>query len=351
MKGIAHFLTGVALATCFPDVVALARQGSLLPVLGGVGAALPDLLDFRFLRYFEHYDLELDPGLLPGRAAADAVADGLVRAMREAFERGVPRRVMAHTVRLGVDCWRRYTIQLDPRAGTLSVRMGPLVTTGGVVVPGTEPQHAVEPSDAVAVRALDLPLAEADSRHFDVDIFTGPSFTFRREGDRLTVAFLDWHHRWTHSLPVAVAIGACLGVCVGWGWGPVQGRWAAIVALIGATAHVLEDQLGHMGCNLLWPLTRERTPGLGLLHSGDPVPNFLVVWTSIALILLNLDRFAGPGVLSQGPYLLLVMGLPWLLLGGAHLLRRLRGGVDLGAKAGYAVSDGERRSEAEARAD
>jgi membrane-bound metal-dependent hydrolase YbcI (DUF457 family) len=439
MKGIAHFLTGVALATCFPDVVALARQGSLLPVLGGIGAALPDLLDFRFLRYFERLDLEIDPGSLPDYAAAEAVAEALVRTMREAFEGGAPRRVIAHTVRLGVDCWRRYTLRFDPHAGTLSVVMGPLVTTGGAEVPRAMRQRtlqrqagqagerqrtlqrqagqaaerqqtlqrqagqaverqqtlqrqagqaverqrtlqrqagqaverqrtlqrqagqaverrqtlqrqtgqAAEPPEGIAVRALGFPLADMVSRQYDIDIFTGPSFTFRRVDDRLTVDFLDWHHRWTHSLALAVVVGVCVGACVSLGWGSVLGRWAALVAMLGAAAHALEDQLGHMGCNLLWPLTRERTPGLGLLHAGDPLPNFLVVWTSLALILFNLDRFGGPGSLPRGPYLLLAIGLPWLLIVGTYPAGGQRGASEAPDSAG----DADRLAEAEAHAD
>jgi hypothetical protein len=53
MKGIAHFVTGVAIATFFPEVVESAAQGSLLPMLGGVAGILPDTLDFKFVRYLE----------------------------------------------------------------------------------------------------------------------------------------------------------------------------------------------------------------------------------------------------------------------------------------------------------
>jgi membrane-bound metal-dependent hydrolase YbcI (DUF457 family) len=284
--------------------------------------------------------------MLPDRAAAEAVADALVRVMGEAFA-GQPRRVIAHTVRVNVDCWRRYTIALDSGTGTLIVRMGPLVTTGGVSLPGQERPPDSASSEGAAVRKLNFPLAGETSREYDVDIFNGPSFTFRREGTHLRVDFLDWHHRWTHSLTLAVATGLVLGLGVMLAWGNVQGRWAALVAMLGAAAHVLEDQLGHMGCNLLWPLTRERTPGPGLLHAGDPIPNFLVVWTSLAVILYNLDRFGGPGLLSAGTYLPLVVGLPWLLLGSAHLLS-LRKVTNQAAGETHDVGDFERRAEAEA---
>ena len=51
MKSIAHFLTGIAIATLFPEVVHRAAEGSLLPVLGGIAGVLPDTLDFKFVRY------------------------------------------------------------------------------------------------------------------------------------------------------------------------------------------------------------------------------------------------------------------------------------------------------------
>ena len=53
MKGIAHFITGVALATFFPEVVQSGAQGSLLPMLGGIAGILPDTLDFKFARYLK----------------------------------------------------------------------------------------------------------------------------------------------------------------------------------------------------------------------------------------------------------------------------------------------------------
>ena len=65
MKGIAHFITGVAIATFFPEVVQQAAGGSILPMLGGIAGILPDTLDFKYARYVEHYDVEIDPGTEP----------------------------------------------------------------------------------------------------------------------------------------------------------------------------------------------------------------------------------------------------------------------------------------------
>ncbi|MCD6287185.1 MAG: metal-dependent hydrolase [Anaerolineae bacterium] len=319
MKGIAHFLTGVALATCFPEVVALARAGSLLPVLGGVGGLLPDLLDFRFVRFWTRYDVEIDPGSEGGNAAAEAIVAQFVQTMDDAYESRELRRVVVHTVRLGADLWRRYTIRIDPDQSTVAVRVGPVVDTGQQRVPSSEP-----PDTAWAVRKLAFPMVHAYRRIYHIDIFTGPSFKFVREGDRLAISFLDWHHRWTHSLPLALAVGLCAGLFCGVIWGLPAVWLCGGVTALGFAAHVLEDQLGHMGCNLFWPVTRARTPGLGLLHAADAWPNFLTVWSSLSVILLNLDRLGGPGLLPVGPYLALVVAGPWAVALAVRLWRRGR---------------------------
>jgi hypothetical protein len=55
---------------------------------------------------------------------------------------------------------------------------------------------------------------------------------------------------------------------------------------------VLEDQLGYLGRNLLWPLTKVRSTGMKLIHAGDAIPNFFTVGTCCMLIIFNLDRFS-----------------------------------------------------------
>ena len=67
--------------------------------------------------------------------------------------------------------------------------------------------------------------------------------------------------------------------------------------------HTFVDQLGHMGTSLLAPFQKERTPGMGLLHSGDPFPNFAAVWLACTIVFWNLSRVAGaehgsPGLLK-----------------------------------------------------
>lgn len=316
MKGISHFITGVALATFFPEVAQAGAQGSLLPMLGGIGGILPDTLDFKFARYFERYSTEIDPGPDPD---PEVIADGLANAMRTAYEEGKSQNVMVHTIRLGGDLWREYAIRFDPEDGQVAVRIGPLVNTGQVPFPGTEPKGAAE-----ARRKLDVPLVHTYSSEYKVNIFSGPSFRFEREGDQLYVHFLDWHRRWSHSLTLAVAVGLATLLLVGLFAGWNVGFWAGLVAGLGFAGHVLEDQLGYMGSNLLWPFTKKRVPGLKMIHSGDAIPNFLTVWISVAAILFNLDRFSAEPRLDPWWFLGLAVALPAVVLGAVYFAQKAR---------------------------
>jgi membrane-bound metal-dependent hydrolase YbcI (DUF457 family) len=326
VKGIAHFITGVALATFFPEVVRAGAAGSILPVLGGIAGILPDTLDFKFARYFERYSTEIDPGPDPDPAV---IADALADAMHKAYTEGKSQNVMAHTIRLGADLWREYAIRFDPDKGEVAVRVGPLVNTGQVPFPGSEPPLSSPPQaggieEGWARRKLNLPLVHTYSSEYKVNIFSGPSFRFERQGDQLYVHFLDWHRRWSHSLTLAVVVGLAAALLVGLLVGWDTGLWAGVVAGLGFAGHVLEDQLGYMGSNLLWPLTKKRSPGLKLVHSGDAIPNFLTVWVSVALILFNLDRFSPQMWLSLRLFLGLAVILPLIVLGTVYGVQKHR---------------------------
>jgi membrane-bound metal-dependent hydrolase YbcI (DUF457 family) len=328
VKGIAHFLTGVALATFFPEVVRAGAQGSLLPVLGGIAGLLPDTLDFRFARYFEKYDEEIDPGPEPD---AHDVAGRVVEAMQRAYESGKPQSVMLHTIRLGADLWRQYTIRFDPAHNEVAVRIGPVVNTAQVPLPAFYPLSSplAGGTEGGEVRVkVGVPMAQTYDAENRIDIFSGPSFKFERQGDRLTVHFLDWHRRWSHSLTLAVGVGIVMTILVGLVANWNVGLWAGLVTGLGLIGHVLEDQLGYMGSNLLWPLTRKRVPGLKLIQSGDAIPNFLTVWTAVAMILFNLDRFSATPRLDPAGFLLATVALPLVALGGVYTLRKVQSRSD-----------------------
>jgi membrane-bound metal-dependent hydrolase YbcI (DUF457 family) len=307
MKGIAHFLSGIAAASFIPAVVQQSAQGAWLLALAGACALLPDTLDFKFSRFLERPDDAIDPGPHPD---AQAIADRIVAAADTAFQTGKPRTVQLHTVKLGADAWQQYIIRFDTSRDEIAVRIGPVVTTSQV--PVSAPKREAHEARA----KTSAPMNYTYDAETKVDIFSGPSFRFERKGDAISVTFLPWHRAWSHSLTVAIGLGIMIGLLLGW--------LAGIVAALGYAVHVLEDQLGAMGSNLFWPLTRVRFPGLNLVRSGDAIPNFLTVWTTCALTLFNLDRFADVPRLPAAPYLLGVVALPFVALAAAYVAGRHR---------------------------
>jgi len=296
MKGFTHFISGVALATFFPDVVQEAARGGIGPALAGIAALLPDALDFRFARWLEQPDRAVDPPTDP--PDPEAIARAVKEAVEQARREGRTIRLALHTLRREPDAWRRYWVRFDGAQPAVEVAIGPLVNTGGRPLP--RPEAPIPP--------VRLPLAVPIRYDYDpviaVDVFSGPSLAFVPEGEAVRILFLPWHRAWSHSLVLAALIGIAVGL-VG---GP---RMGGLVGL-GYALHILEDQLGWMGSNLFWPFTRHRMRGLRWMRSVDPWPNFAVVWLSLVLILWNLDRFsASPHLPPWFP--LLALPFPLLL--------------------------------------
>jgi membrane-bound metal-dependent hydrolase YbcI (DUF457 family) len=314
VKGIAHFTTGVAIATFFPGIVSGAAQGlSFGPLLGGLAALIPDTLDFKLGRYFYRQDDEIDPATIadkPGQPDPQAIAERIAAAMNRAYEEGKEVRIQLHTVRLGADLWRQWSVAFDLERSQVVVHIGPVVTTGQVPFSGSG-ISGLEVGRA-QVNAAILPTYDAETK---IDVFSGPSLAFARTGDAIEVTFLPWHRAWTHSLLMALLLGA-----IGFLVAPAYG----LVMTLAALAHILEDQLGFMGSNLFFPITRKRTKGLKWISSGDAIPNFLTVWISLAVILLNLDRFSAAPILPVLPYVLAVIVVPGLLLLGLKVWADLR---------------------------
>ena len=304
MKGIAHFLSGIAAASFIPAVVQQSAEGAWLLVLAGVCALLPDTLDFKFGRFLEQPDDSIDPGPQPD---AQAVACRIAAIIDRVFETGRPRTMQLHTVKLGPDAHQQYAVRFDTPRQEVAIRIGPVVTLS---------QTAIGPAPASpeARAKASAPMDYTYDAEVTVDIFSGPSFRLERKGEAVSVEFLPWHRAWSHGLVLTASVGVIAGLLCGW--------LAGAVAALGYAVHIVEDQLGAMGSNLLWPLARVRVPGLGLFHSGDATPNFITVWTACALTLFNLDRFSDTPRLPPIPYLLGAIALPALALATASVIRR-----------------------------
>ena len=309
MKGFAHFVSGVAVATFFPQVVDMASGGSLILLLAGLGGLVPDTLDFRLTRYLSRSEIVVDPD--PNAPDAQAIADQVAAALNRAYKAGERVRVQFHPIRVGTGLWRRYVIRLEGEEGEVRARIGPLVTTSQVPYPGSAPPIPLGRAP------LRVPLDFAHNTEIQVDVLSGPTVEFERRRDRIEIVYLPWHRRWSHSLTATALLGGLLALLF-------RHPLCGLVYGLSSVTHILQDQLGHMGCDLFYPLTRGRVKGLGLFHSGDALPNLATVWLSGWLILFNLDRFSPAPVLDLWTYLLVGLVIPWMLILGLYWWNRRR---------------------------
>lgn len=331
MKGFTHFAVGLATASCFPGAVAAAATGNpLYFILGGAFGILPDTLDFKFYRFFVKHDMEVIPD--PNRPDPQMTADAVAYAINRASFGGTPVRIRLNTIPCGVDCWRQYTVRFDVGGRRVGVRYGPLVDTGQNPMPG--PPADEEESFA----EVSCPIALDYEATVNVDIFEGPLFTMRPTGDGTVRAeFIDWHRQWSHGL-LALLLFALGGTAV---FEPLAGL------VIGAAygAHILADQLGFMGSNFLFPFTRRRTNGLGLLHSASGMPNAVAVWFSCLAIFWNLYRTVKmPDLEFTLAQLVLFAGLlPVLVFAGLERLVRRGDGAGQPDRSAGSVGSTENR--------
>lgn len=298
MKGISHFISGVAAASFIPPLVHMSAEGSLILLLAGMGGIMPDTLDFKLARYLEKPEVEIDPD--PVAPDPQAMAEQVAAAINRAWETDRPVQVQFHTMKLGADLWRQYGVHFGGVEREVRVRIGPLVTTSQVPFAGSELDLPVGQAPIVA------PTRYTYDAETKIDIFSGPSFAFKKKGGAVEISFLPWHRRWSHSLTIAALIGGIIAL--------ILGPWYGLAYTVGSAAHILEDQLGHMGSNLLFPFTKERSEGLKLFHSGDALPNLFTVWLSGVLILFNLDRFSAAPILNLWNYFLIALVLPWAVI-------------------------------------
>lgn len=296
MKGFTHFISGIAVASFFPQAVHMASQEqSFILCLGGMFGILPDTLDFKFARFFHTSEFEVHPD--PDNLDARVIAQNVANSMEQAAAKG-RSTVQLHTMKLGANLWRSYTLGFDSKTNEVVVEIGPLVDTGQVPFEGTEPTN---PAKAMARVKVSAPFYQEFDKKSNIAIMSGPCFEFvRREDGRLEIVFLPWHRTWSHSVTLGIVtsllVGAISFALVSEGPNAAMysvPRWLLypLIIFLGSLVHIIEDSTGFMGNNLFWPFTKDRTSGLGFMSASDAIPNFFFVWTSIICILYNLDRF------------------------------------------------------------
>ncbi len=322
MKGITHFIMGITVATFFKSlVVGSAEYDSLIILLGGIFGLLPDTLDFKFLTYMETHDITIDPD--PHDMRPQEIADKIAGAINQVgtLRPGKMVKVRLHTLKLGPDLWQSYSVFFDTRKSEVVVSVGPHVTMSRVPAPGTEP-----PADKALGVARHTPkLIDRYGRPSHIGGFSGPSFGFLKKKDgSVEIVFIPWHRRSGHSLTLG-AIFALLGYLLTSNW--VVGA----VIFLAWFMHILIDTFGHMGNNLLWPITKQRTSGLYLVSAANPYWNAFTVYTCISLILWNLNLYAQTEYYRAWSlsipiwlYLFVVVVIPWAILGAIYVIYTAR---------------------------
>lgn len=304
MKGFTHFISGMAVASFFPQAVHMAAQEqSFILCLGGIFGILPDTLDFKFGKYFYTADYEVRP--VPDKLDAREIAEGVAQAIRKAIKDG-RGSVQLHTMQISSNRWRSYTLGFDAKTSEVCVDIGPEVDTGQNPFLDTELKDESKRSARVKV---DCEFFQQFDKKSNISIMTGPAFEFvKRDNGKIEIVFLPWHRTWSHSFTLGMLIALIVGTIsyfvVPEGPHPdlyTIPRWLLypLIILFGSMVHIIEDSTGFMGNNLFYPFTKDRTNGLGLMSAAEAIPNFLFVWTSVICILFNLDRYSEAPVISS----------------------------------------------------
>ena len=300
MKGFTHFISGMAVASFFPQAVHMAAQeSSFILCLGGLFGILPDTLDFKLAKYFYKSDFEVKPD--PNKLDAREIANGVAQAVNKAIETG-KGTVQLHTMQIASNRWRSYLLRFDTKTSEICVDIGPEVDTGQIPFDGTE---LTDPEKAHARVKVNCEFYQQFDKVSNIAIMTGPCFEFaKREDGKMEIVFLPWHRQWSHSFTLGMLIAFLVGLVTYFTIpeGPhpelyTIPRWMLypLIILFGSMVHIIEDSTGFMGNNLFYPFTKGRTNGLGFMSASEGIPNFFFVWTSVICILFNLDRFTPTG--------------------------------------------------------
>ncbi|MDD5555968.1 MAG: metal-dependent hydrolase [bacterium] len=346
MKGITHFMTGVAVSSFFGRAVEMAEYDrSWILILGGMYGIMADTLDFKFYAFFSRDDHEVSPD--PLRPDARTVAAQIGKAIEQAYDENRMVKIKCHTIRVGADLWRQYVIKFDAEKGEVVVVMNPIVTTSQIPYVGTEPKE-----HRVGRYKLRVPLVETHGRPTVVDIMNGPQIGFKRTGDHVIVEFIPFHRTWTHSFFVGflAAAVAALVASLGAGWG--TGWYYGLVAMVAYWSHLASDLTGYMGASFFWPFWKKRTPGLGWFKAQNPHSNFIFNYFCLIVTIFNLNRFTYIDPVSRTGHYIAASPLKYFLwtfiipIGAYLLLAKLFGRKEKEEKEGVVLAEQAMQEEA-----
>ncbi len=328
MKGLTHFISGVAAATFIPEAVRMSAAGrmdiagassSFILVLAGLYGIMPDTLDFKVGQFFDRVDITVDPD--PLDPDPREMAEKFVQAVKMAGEKGGTVKIQYMPIQLGANRWRQYLILFKEKE--VSVQINEEVSTSQIPFPGTAPPawkrsatlplpYSIKPVslDTDWLNRLVRKLRKIIKRGKEkekttvkpstIDILSGTTFGLKKESDgKLYFDWLPWHRTWSHSYILGLMLSAPWGIGA---WLAGIERWwlYGAVPFLGFAVHITQDMTGHIGGSLLWPFLKPRTEGFEMFSASDPRTNFSVIYAAFILIIFNLDRFTA-GLLTSGP--------------------------------------------------
>ncbi len=301
MKGIGHFLTGVAVATCFPEAMrATLNDNSLIILMGGAFGLLPDTLDFRMCRYLWKHDYTHTPDL--DNLDAQPIADMVAKAIDEAHDDNKTVRVKLHTLKVSANFHQTYSIKIDQEKKVVHAEIGPLMTMGQVMgggghLPNSVPTGEEGHGKMVAEAPYKADMNNPYHARTTVGIFSGPDFSFVPDDGQVRMDFIPWHRTWAHSPFVGILCGL-LGWLIYSLFGVSELGAAAFTTPLALTAfgvgtlafwgHTFVDQFGILGSVLFWPFSDKRSSGFKWTHAASVLGNITLNYCCIAIIMWNL---------------------------------------------------------------
>jgi len=318
MKGLTHFCTGVATATCFTQAMHMTvESSSLILLLGGLFGILPDTQDFKLAMFLAKNDYIIDPAtpeyLLdsrnPSSIDAQKVADKMAEAINKCWDTGKNITLQMHTIQMGADNWRQYQVGYDVEKNETVVKLGSVVSMSQLPV-HIEGTKLTGPKEGRGKTKCKILMAQA--RPSSIDIFNGPSFLFTKKKEGVNIVFLPWHRQWSHSATLGLIYGLIGWLIMGLVLGSFAKAWIYGAIITGGYfSHLLFDFTGFMGANIAWPFMHKRLEGGRFLKASNPLGNLFVIWGSAILVTFNINRVAIPPVFPLSPGKL--FGFFWLL--------------------------------------
>ena len=206
MKGIVHFLGGIAWTSMSSHAVKAAGEGNpFYFIVGGICGLLPDLLDFRINKFLSKSDIIAVPD--PLNPDPDVISAAFDAAISKAMFTKKPVLLKLYTIRLASDRWRRYVIHFNTKEQRIEVEIGEVISTSRNVIDNSD---KIKGRKAILRVPCDLRLDYFSE--ISVEALDGPQFIVSCEGNKgIRIGFIPWHRKWTHG----IILSACLG-CLGW---------------------------------------------------------------------------------------------------------------------------------------